>query len=197
MEIEKCQKRGQVSQEFTVLNEKPPDGYTRSRERLTRKPTTSRPDQTLRGQKFGKTCPMRRNAMTRKSGLSRNRSWTMPEDCVVSSSLILMMENSKTSWRMRVESCKCRCQPQSLANFNVRSTGKLVALTRIARQNTIALLRPTNQRGSAWKDLITRIMKIILQEKEWIHWVTTTLCTNLFLCLKLWKYQMQKQQWRK
>ena len=29
---------------FTVLNEKPPDGYTWSGERLTRKQTTSRPD---------------------------------------------------------------------------------------------------------------------------------------------------------
>ena len=26
---------------------------------------------------------------------------------------------------------------------------------------------------------------------------TFILCTNLFLCLKLWKYQMQRQQWRK
>ena len=29
---------------FTLLNEKPPYGYTWSGERLTRKPTTSRPD---------------------------------------------------------------------------------------------------------------------------------------------------------
>ena len=29
---------------FILLNERPPDGYTWSRERLTRKPTTSRPD---------------------------------------------------------------------------------------------------------------------------------------------------------
>ena len=39
-------------------------------------------------------------------------------------------------------------------------------MKRIARQNTLALLRPMNPRGSAWKDLLTRIMKIILQEKE-------------------------------
>ena len=39
----------------------------------------------------------------------------------------------------------------------------------IARQNTLALLRPINLRGRAWKDLFTRIMKIILQEKECIH----------------------------
>ena len=55
----------------------------------------------------------------------------------------------------------------------------------------------TNLRGRAWKDLFTRITKIILQEKEWIHWVTTILFTNFFLCRKQWKYQMQKQQWIK
>ena len=37
-------------------------------------------------------------------------------------------------------------------------------------------------RGYAWKDLRTRIMKITLQEEEWIHWVTTVWCTNVFLC---------------
>ena len=34
---------------FTILNERPPDGYTWSRERLTRKQTTSRPDILTKG----------------------------------------------------------------------------------------------------------------------------------------------------
>ena len=46
----------------------------------------------------------------------------------VFTSLILMMKNSKTSWRMRVESWKFWCQPHCFANFNVRSFGKPVAL---------------------------------------------------------------------
>ena len=101
-----------------------------------------------------------------KSVLSRNRSSTMLEICVVFTSLILMMRNSKLSWRMRIESWKFRCQPQCLANLNVRSTGKPIALKTIARSNTLALLRPMNLRGSTWNDLFTRIMKIILQENE-------------------------------
>ena len=47
-----------------------------------------------------------------KSVLSRNRSSIMLDKCVVFTSLILMMRNSKLSWRMRVESWKFRCQPQ-------------------------------------------------------------------------------------
>ena len=112
-----------------------------------------------------------------------------------------MLKNSRISWRMHVKSWKFRCQPQCLARFNVRSTGKLVALKRIARQNTLVLLRPTNLQESVWKDLLTNIMKIIQQEKEWIYWVTTILCTNLFLCLKQWqipdaKAAVDKEWWK-
>ena len=39
-----CQMPGQVFTRFILLNERLPDGYTWSGERLTRKPTTSRPD---------------------------------------------------------------------------------------------------------------------------------------------------------
>ena len=155
MEIENCQIRGQVPQDslYWVKNHwvdtHGPGGDWQENKRP--------PDQTLCGQRFGKICPMRRNAKKSKSGLSKNQSLTMPENCVVFTSLILMMENLRISWRMRVESWKFRCQPQCFAKFNVRSTGKPVALKRSARQNTLALLRPMNLRGSAWKDLFTRI----------------------------------------
>ena len=102
---------------------------------------------------------------------------------------------SKISWRMRVGRWQFRCQPQRIANFNLRSTGKPVAWKRIARQHTLTLLKTMNLWGRAWKDLLTRIMKIILQEQERIHWDTAIWCTNLFQCLMPWKYQMKKQQW--
>ena len=95
---------------------------------------------------------------------------------------------------MLVENWKFRCQPQCHANFNVASTGKPVAQLEITRENTLVLLKPANLWGYTWKDLITRIVKIIFEEQGWVHW---TWCTNLFLCLKPWKYQKQGQQWRK
>ena len=49
----------------------------------------------LCGQRFGKICPMHRNAKRSKSGLSKNLSATMPEDCVVFISLILDDEEFK------------------------------------------------------------------------------------------------------
>ena len=67
-----------------------------------------------------------------------------------------------------------------------------VAQLENTRPNMLVLLRPTNLCEYLWKDLRTRIMKITLQEEEWIHWVTTIWCTNVFLCLKEWKYQDAK-----
>ena len=65
------------------------------------------------------------------------------------------------------------------------------------RQNMLVLLRSTNLWGYAWKGLRARTMKTTSQEQAWIHWVTFILCTKLFLCLKPWKCQKQRQQWRK
>ena len=192
IEIENWQIRGHVSQDslYGMKNHRRDVHCPRRDWQENKRPL----DQALCGQRFGRICPMRRSVKRSKSDPSRKQNSTVPENCVVFTSLILMMENSKISRRMH---WKFRCQPQCLAKFNMRSTGKPVALKMKARQNTLALLRPVNLRGSAWKELFADIMKIIMQEKEWVHWITTILCANLFLCLKQWKYQMQKQQWRK
>ena len=65
--------------QFTLLEEKPPDGYMWSRERLTRKQLTSRPDhlwpETLK--EIGKKCPAEGEA---KSGHMKNQNSIMPEN---------------------------------------------------------------------------------------------------------------------
>ena len=81
MEIETCQIHGQV----TVLNEKPPDGKTWSGVRLTRKQTTSRPD-TL-WPEIWKDMSDGSKRKEKQKWLARNQSSTMPEDCVVFTSL--------------------------------------------------------------------------------------------------------------
>ena len=52
-----------------------------------------------------------------------------------------------------------------------------------------------NLRDCVWETRYRIIMKTILQEKVKIHYSITNRFTNLFLCLKLWKFQQQKQQW--
>ena len=63
--------------------------------RLTRKQTTSRPDTTNYSQECGNMCRKRRSEEKSKSGLSKNRSLTMLEKCVVFTSLIQQMRCSK------------------------------------------------------------------------------------------------------
>ena len=46
------------------------------------------------GQKYGKSCQRQRNEKKNKSGLSKNRSLTMPEGCEVFTSLIQQMRSS-------------------------------------------------------------------------------------------------------
>ena len=74
---------------------------------------------------------------------------------------------------------------------------KPAAVLESTRQNLLVVLsKLTSQWESDWKEFLAGIMKIILQEKEWIiHWVTTIFCTNLFRCLKQWRYQMQRLWW--
>ena len=56
---------------FILLNEKPPDGYTWSGERLTRKQNTSRPDDVWPDS--GRVCPMQPKRKQNKDGPSRNQ----------------------------------------------------------------------------------------------------------------------------
>ena len=85
---------------FTMLNERPPDGYTWSGERLTK--GKQHEGQIIFGPRFGRICPMLRNAEKNRSGLSRNQDSIMPEDCEALTSLIQRMKNSKKSWKTRV-----------------------------------------------------------------------------------------------
>ena len=87
-----------------------------------------------------------------------------------------------------------RWQQHILARLKEERKRKLVAILMLPRQNTHASLKPTNLRESVWKEPYTKIMKTIFRRKESTHWTTTILCRSLFPCLKLWKYQMRKQQ---
>ena len=102
---------------------------------------------------------------------------------------------SRLRWR---HTSAARCGAEVAFRWSVWMSRAEVARKRAAllvdtRQTTLALLKLTNLWESEWKELLTDVMKITLPEKAWIHQVNTTWCTNLTLCLKQWKYQMQRQ----
>ena len=156
-------------------------GWTSMVQGETDKKEKRPPDLTLCGQRFGKVCRKRRNVKKIKSGLSRNQSSTIPEDCVVFTSLIQSMKISRIFRRMRVESWKFRWQQECLVKLHCAEVaGKPARYWRTQDKNTLLLLKLTNLREPEWKELFADILKIILQEKEWIHWVTTILCTKIY-----------------
>ena len=97
MVIVSCEIRGTVSTRCTILSEKPLDGFSWSGERLTRKQTTSRPDKLW--PEMWKQMFDDQSVKRSKSVLSRNRSSTTPEDCVVFTSLFLKTRNLRKSFK--------------------------------------------------------------------------------------------------
>ena len=57
--------------------------------------------------------------------------------------------------------------------------------------------KPVNPQECVWKNLYRNIMRTISQEKVTIHYSIRIWFTNLFLCLKQWRYPQQKRQWTK
>ena len=78
---------------FILLNERPPEGYTWSGERLTRKQTTSRTDNAWPVMWKHMSDAAKKKA-TYTNGLSRSQSSIMLDKCEESSLLNLMMKNS-------------------------------------------------------------------------------------------------------
>ena len=130
---------------FTILAERPPDGYSWPRGRLRRKQTTSRPD-TL--------WPEIWKDMSDASKRKEKQKWAIEKPKLDNARRLYGIyfidpddEEFKDTLGMRVESWKFRCQPQCLANFNETSTGKPVAQLKNTRQNSLVLLKPMNLLG--------------------------------------------------
>ena len=67
----------------------------------------------------------------------------------------------------------------------------------ISNQNLRVSWKPVNPQDCVWKNLYQIIMRTILQERETFHCNITIWYTNLFLCLKPWRFPQQRQQWTK
>ena len=134
------------------------------------------------------------------SGSSKNRSLTTLKDCAVFVSLIQQMRSSRKPWKThREESWKIRCQQIWIARSGKKVQRNLSQSWCSQDQipNTHASLKPTNLRGSPWKELCIKIMKDHFAGKGTVHWTITILCTSLFLCFKQWRYWMRQLQSKK
>ena len=81
------------------------------------------------------------------------------------------------------------------------SMGKPVARLMISSLNLYVSWKPVNPQECVWKNLYPITMRTISQEKGTILYSMTIWYTNLFLCLKQWRYPQQKaavdKEWEK
>ena len=122
----------------------------------------------------------------------------MQEDYEESISLTLRTWSSRKSFRMQEENWKHQWLQPCLARLARKtSMERPVARLMISDLDLRVSWKPVNPQECVRNNLYRNIMRTILQEKETFHCSITIWFTNLFLCLKPWRYAQQKQQWLK
>ena len=74
------------------------------------------------------------------------------------------------------------------------SMERLVAKQMRSNQNPRASWKPVKSQECEWKNLYRKIMRTTSQEQGTIRYSISIWYTNLFLCLKQWRYPQLKQQ---
>ena len=142
------------------------------------------PGQIIYVQNFGKECQRTLTWLRSTIGQLKNQSSIMQEDYEESISLTLMTEFKEIWFPL----CFARLARKP-------SMEKLVARLMVSSLSLHVYWKPVNPQDCVWKNLFRNITRTISQEKETIHYRTTIWHTNLFLCLKPWRYPQQKQRW--
>ena len=166
--------------QFTLLDEKAPDGFLWSGVRLTRNQLTSRPDHLW---------PELWKSMGKHAKLKEKQKWSEEKLHLENArklrgsiSSTPRIRNSRRPSRTRVGSWK----HQSLlpCPVKLRRIVGVVHSTKFKR-NLRVFWKLMNPQDCVWETHCQIIMKTILQEKVRIHYSTTIWFTNLFPCLKL------------
>ena len=133
-----------------------------------------------------------------RNGQMKNQSSIMLEDYEEFISLTLTTRSLKKPLGMLERNRKHQWVPPCLARqARTVSMWWLVVNPMSSKQNLCVFWKPVNPQDCVWKNLYQIIMRSILQEMGTIHCNITIWFTNLFLCLKQWRYPKQKQQWIK
>ena len=176
---------------FTLLEEKAPDEYMWSRERLTRIQLTSRPDHLWPElwKSMGKHAKLKKS----KSGLKKSSILKTLENWEGSISSTLRIRNSKKPSRTHVRNWKHHSLLLCLVKFGRKIVGVVDPTNRKKKKQDLRVFwKRMKLQDCVWENLYHIIMKTILQEKETIHYSITIWFTNLFLCLESYENSCSK-----
>ena len=167
--------------QFTLLQEKLPDGRMWSGVRLTRKQLTSRPDHLW---------PELWKSMGKHAKLKEKQKWSNEK---------IHLENARKLRGIYFIDPEDKEFKEIIKNARkkLETSVPLLCLVKL-RKRIVGVVHPTklkqdlrvfwklvNLQDCVWENHCQIIMKTILQEKVKIHYSTTTWFTHLFLCLKL------------
>ena len=166
--------------QFTLLDEKAPDGYTWSGERLTRKQLTSRPDHLW---------PELWKSMGKHAKLKEKQKWSEEKLHLENARKlrgIYFIDPEDTEFKETIKNARKKLETsvapampcKIMKNCGSGASNKI-------KQNLRVFWKLMNPQECVWEIRYRIIMKTILHEKEIIHYSTTIWFTNLFLCLKL------------
>ena len=180
--------------QFTLLDEKPPDGYMSSGERLTKRQATSRPDHLW---------PELWTKLGRNAKLREKQKWSIEKPKLDNARRlrgIYFIDPEDKEFKETIRNDRKKLETPMAPAMPCKTSKKSkhekpVARPMIPNQNLGVSWKPVNPQDCVWKNLYQIIMRSILQERVTIHYNITIWYTNLFLCFKPWRYPQQEQQW--
>ena len=166
--------------QFTLLEEKAPDGYMWLGVRLTRKQLTSRPDHLW---------PELWKSMGKHAKLKEKQKWSEERIHLENARKlrgIYFIDPEDTEFKETIKNARKKLETSVAPAMPVKLR-KIVGVVHPTKfkQNLRVFWKLMNPQECVWETRYRKIMKTILQEKVRIHYSTTIWFTNLFLCLKL------------
>ena len=147
--------------QFTLLEEKPPDGFLLSWDRLTKRQETSRPD-CFRPELWTK---LGRNAQLKEKQKWSNEKPKLDNARRLRGIEIIDIEDKEFKEIMLERNWKHQwLQPCLARHARKTSMGRPFARPMISNQNLCVSWKPVNPHDCVWKNLYRIIMKTILKE---------------------------------
>ena len=172
--------------QFTVLDEKLPEGYMWSGKRLTRKQLTSRPDHLW---------PELWKSMGKHAKLKEKQKWSEEKFHLENARKlrgIYFIDPEDTEFKETIKNARKKLETSVAPAMPCKIMKNCGSGASNKIHTKLACILEADESTREIRYRI--IMKTILQEKVKIHYSTTIWFTYLFLCLKLWKFLQRKQR---
>ena len=171
------------------IREKPPNGYMWSGERLTRKQLTSRPDHLW---------PELWTKLGRNVKLKERQKWSHEKPMLDNGRRgIHFIDLEDMEFKETIKNARRNLETPMAPAMPCKTSkkskhGETRSKTDDFKWKFACILEASESTRMRMEESLPKYQRTILQEKEIIHCSLTIWYTNLFLCLKQWRYPQQK-----